>query len=74
MQKHHRLRARQNQGEPRQTFYTLNTALVQYHMEINAFKNKKRRGFAPDVVEKFALEVPAEEGDCFLDDAGALDA
>ena len=59
------------------TIYTLNTALGQNHLDLNVLKNKKRRGFAPDVVEKFALQVLAEEGDCFLDereDAKALDA
>ena len=54
--------------------YTLNEGLLKYHLELNGFKNKARKGFAPEVVEKFDLQA-ATEGDQFLDDVvDALDA
>ena len=60
------------------TVYHLNENLLKHHLELNGFKNKTRRGFAPEVVEKFGLEAAAEETDDFLDDerenVEALDA
>ena len=56
------------------TVYTLNESILKYHLELNGLKNKKRRFFAPEVVEKFGLEEPLEEIDQFLDDVEALDA
>ena len=54
--------------------YTLDESILKYHLELNGLKNKKRRGFAPEVVEKFGLEEPLEEFDQFLEDVEALDA
>ncbi len=42
------------------TIYNLHLGLVKYHLELNGFKNKNRKGFGPEVVEEFAFEVPAE--------------
>ena len=56
-----------------QTVYKLNKGLLQYHLDLNGLKNKKRRGFAPAVVERFGLEA-TEDTDMFLEEVSALDA
>ena len=48
------------------TLYSLNEGLVKHHLELSSFKNRRRKGFAPEVVEKFGLQA-TEEGDLFLD-------
>jgi len=48
------------------TLYSLNEGLVKHHLELSSFKNKRRKGFAPEVVEKFGLQA-TEEADLFLD-------
>jgi len=47
------------------TSYTLNVALLNYHLELNGFKNQGCKNFAPEVVEAFKLEVSTND---FLDD------
>ena len=54
------------------TKYTLNEALIKHHLELNAIKNKKCRGFASDVVEKFELK-PADDFECLIDVSGLDD-
>ena len=56
-----------------QTVYKLHDGLLHYHLDLNGLKNKHRKGFAPEVVEKFGLEDP-EDLDQFVDDVVALDA
>jgi hypothetical protein len=51
-----------------ETLYLLNESLLRHHLELNAFKNKRRTNFAPDTVEKFNLEVATFQCDGFADD------
>ena len=53
------------------TTYTLNEGLIETHLELNAYKNKKRTDFHVIAKERFGItETPANTGpiDHFLDD------
>ncbi len=55
------------------TVYTLNEALLKYHLELSGFKNKSCRGFSQEVVDKFGLsQVEGREiADHFIGDLDA---
>ena len=46
--------------------YMLNDALIQNHLELNAIKNKRCKGFNPDAIQRFGI-APIATTDEFLD-------